>query len=159
MRKIRAMYTEKDIKFVKAKEAIKKRPEMYFGSRGINVESICSYVVEGALVLGAQKTQISLNSGWHFICADIDWMSIETELPEVNEHSLFERILGFPEIGVNSFRWEALTQYFSDATFTTSHNKTRCILGSESDKTEYLSCVNSIGQWGRIIGFKFNKNA
>jgi len=153
------MYSSKDIKVIKAKDAIKKRPEMYFGSRGINAESICCYVAEGALILGAKETKIVQKDGWWFICADYDWMKKETAIPEVNENTLFESIYGFPEMGQNCFRWEALTKYFSDATLTTTNSETKLLSGSSTDRNEYESILGSIGNWGRVIGFRFNKNA
>jgi hypothetical protein len=153
------MYTPDDIEILNAKDVIKKRPKMYFGSRGINAESICSYVSEGALILGAKNVDIAVENEWYFISSDLDWMSVETQIAEVNEDSLFDNIFGFPEMGVNCFRWEALTHYFSDATFTTSNGETKTILGSESDRLDYLSYIESIGKRGRIIGFKFNKDA
>ena len=132
---------------------------MYFGSRGINPHTICAAVVETALILGAKKTQILMTDAWYFICADIDWMSVENKLKDVNEHTLFERIAGFPEMGVNCFRWEALTNYFSDATLTSTINGFRRISGNDNDEKEYLSITSSFSEWQRIIGFKYNENA
>ncbi|WP_092020361.1 hypothetical protein [Marinobacter zhejiangensis] len=153
------MYKEEDIKVLKGKDVIKKRPEMYFGSRGINPDTICSAIIETALIFGAKKTQVNVINGWQFICSDLDWMVAKNVVAEVNEDSLFENIFGFPEMGVNCLRWEAFTTYFSDATLTTNQFGTKVISGSNTDKNEYESLVKDFIQWGRIIGFKFNAEA
>jgi len=61
------------------KEYIKKRSGIFFGDRGINAIDICSEVARGAMALGAKKTQIGIASSWHYICADIDWFSVELQ--------------------------------------------------------------------------------
>jgi len=153
------MYSENDIKVTNVKDNIKKRPEMFFGSRGINPEAICTVVAEGALILGAAKTEIQHFGEWWFICADVDWMIVDTKIEEANEINLFERTFGFPEMGVNNCRWEAFTNFFSDATLTTTTSGTRQVSGDDADKEEYISVLNQLGEYRRVIGFKFNRDA
>jgi len=152
-------YSEKDIKILTAKEGIKKRPEMYFGSRGINAEDICTEIAKGALVLGSKSVQVSNIDDWWFICADTDWLNVSTKLQQINENSIFNSIYGFTELAENSFRWEALTKYFSDATYTTSKSGTKAVLINPVAEQEYEKHILTLDKWERIIGFKFNKNA
>jgi len=152
-------YSADDIKVISGKEIFLKRPEMYFGSRGINPESIVSSVSEGAFLLGAKDVRIKNENDWWSIHSDLDWLKVPTELKELNETNVFERIWGFPEAGDNFFRWEALTVYFSDITFTIASGNLKMLLGEEKDIPQSIM-ESSLSQNGkRSIVFKFNKNA
>jgi len=48
-------YFNENVQVLNVKDVITKRPEMYFGSRGINPEAIATNISSGALVLGAKK--------------------------------------------------------------------------------------------------------
>ena len=152
-------YSQNDVKPIIAKDAIKKRPDMYFGARGINAEDICTEVLRGALVLGATDVSVTIRNEWWFICGDSDWLNAKVAMSEINETSIFRSIYAFPELAANSFRWEALTNYFSDATYTTSAMGTVTVLDDENLRLEYDEHIRDIGSWARIIGFKFNKDA
>ena len=152
------MYSEEDIKPIDLKSAIIKRPEMYFGSRGINAPAIASSISEGAIILGASKAQTYHLQGWWYVCADIDWLNQPSSNPEATEEAIFQTIWGFPEYGINSFRWEALARVFSTCSFTYSSNGIRLVSGNESSlpNTE-IENIKTQG-WARAIGFKFNKS-
>ena len=152
-------YSAKDIKVLNFKDGILKRPEMYFGSRGINASAIATAISEGAILLGASRTQVYHLSGWWYVCADLDWLKQPNQNRYVTEETIFETIHGFPEWGVNSFRSEALARVFSTCTFTLSNAGINILTGNEVDlpHTEIEKIKNN--GWLRTIGFKFDKSA
>lgn len=141
------------------KEYVKKRSGIFFGDRGVNAIDICSEVARGAMALGAKKTQIGIASSWHYICADMDWFSVELQHKYENEEEIFEKMHPFPEYFVNSTRYEPMTKFFSDVLVTYNGSDVKVIHGNESDARLFEKEISGFAKWKRVIGFKFNEHA
>jgi len=151
-------YSEDDIKTVKWDEGVLKRREMYFGDKTVDGVDIGESIKFPAVTLGAKNTKILELGEWFYFCSDIDWLFLsELEVAEVNR--VFNRPLPFPEGGVNSFRTESLCLPFSTDAFTIAGNDKVLLKGVFPQEEEFKEHVREIGEWGRIVGFKFDKNA
>ena len=138
---------------------IKKRSGIFFGDRGINAIDICTEIARGAMALGAKKTQIGIASSWHYICADLDWLSVELQHEYENEEEVFEKMHPFPEYFVNSTRYEPMTKFFADSLVTFNGSETKLIKGKESNVRLFEKEFPNFSKWQRIIGFQFNEHA
>ena len=134
---------------------LRKRQEMFFGSRGANPESIASAVAEGALTLGARRTMVAESGGWWFVCADIDWLQVPT-IKGVDEESVFRCLSAFPEAGVNWHRSEVMTRVFSDQAFSASGDRVFRVKEGALSDDEVLRMVAELGSWSRVVGFHFS---
>ena len=147
------------MEFPQFKGYILKRPGMFFGDRGINAIDICTEVARGAMALGASKTQVGIASSWHFISADIDWLSVKLQNQYKNEEDVFEKMHPFPEYFVNSVRYEPMTKFFSDALITYDGKNLNLIKGKELDIQLFKKEMADYSKWKRVIGFRFNEYA
>ncbi len=141
------------------KEYILKRPGMFFGDRGVNAIDICTQIARGALALGARKTQTGIASSWHYICADIDWLSVNLQHEYENENDVFEKMHPFPEYFVNTVRYEPMSKFFSDALITFDGSNLNLIKGKDLDTQLFEKEVSGYSKWKRVIGFRFNEHA
>jgi hypothetical protein len=151
-------YTTDDIRRVPLEEHLRRNSLIYFGSRGPNAESIAISIAEGALVLGARQTLVKEEHGWWYVCADADWLRIPT-VDGVDEHTIFETIWAFPEAGVNWHRSEALCRVFSDSAFSVCADELHRIKGSDPTDDEIRARAVTLGDWRRVVGFRFDRDA
>ena len=147
-------FTVDDLPTRNLDDYLRKRQDMYFGSRGANPESIASSVAEGALTLGARRTMAMENDGWWFVCADTDWLQVAT-VTGADEESVFARLFAFPEAGVNWHRSEVMTRVFSDQAFSVSDGRIFHVKDGPLTDAEIHSKVAALGSWARVIGFHF----
>lgn len=150
-------YSADDIKVVDVDKHILKNQEMYFGQDGANPERICANVMEGALIIGANKVQTEIIDEWHVICGTPDWFGM-VDIPFKDQGKLFTEICGFPEAGVNSCRFEVMVRIFSEKAFSIAGGKVEVISQKEPSTLEIENIQNKSGKWERIIAFKFTKN-
>lgn len=150
------IYSRKDIEVIDVGKHLVEKQEMYFGSRGANPESICTSIAEGALILGANETNIKEKDGWWFVSADLDWLNVSSEV-QVNETTAFDTIHAFPEGGVNWFRSEVMAKVFSDCCFTNSSGEPVLITGKLPNANKVAELCSYTGGWARTIAFKFKK--
>lgn len=148
-------YTADDILNVDIEKHLLQNQEMYFGSRGANPEHIAASIAEGALILGARRTLVTERDGFWYICADLDWLEVPT-VDGVNEELIFRTIWAFPEAGVNWHRSEVFARVFADQTFSVAGNNVHRIKGDLLDGEEIVKQAAALGDWKRVIGFRFN---
>ena len=141
------------------KEYVRKRPEIFFGDRGVNAIDICSEIGRGAMALGCKKVQMGKMGSWHYICADLDWFSVELRHEYQSQGDIFEKMHPFPEYFVNSTRYEPLANFYSDALVTSTGKIVKIIKGKESDARLFETEFSSFTDWQRVIGFQFNEHA
>ena len=146
------------ISCIGAKQQIKKHPEMYFGPRGINAVDICTGIADQSLRMGATSVEITIRSGWYFVKADHDWLQ-DQELMNQSQKERFTKLNSLAEDGAGSLRPEVFSKFFSNYTFTSSKKQTILITGTDLKLPEYLAIIDTLGDWARIVGFEFNKNA
>ena len=146
------------IRCVGAKQQIKNQPEMYFGLRGINAVDICTGIADQSLRMGATKVEIAIRSDWYFVGADHDWLQ-DQELLNQSQNERFTKLNSLAEDGAGSVRPEIFSKYFSNSTFTSSKKHTILITGTDFKLPEYLAIIDTLGDWARIVGFEFNKDA
>jgi len=151
-------YTKDDIRVPGFKDAVKIRPEMYFGPRGINPFDICTGIADQALRLSATSVEINVRGDWYFVSADHDWLQ-DQELLNQSQKERFTKLGSLAEYGVGAVRSEVFSKYFSDSTFTSSTKQTILITGPDLMLPEYLAIIDTLREWDRIVGFKFNINA
>jgi len=85
----------------------------------------------------------------------LDWLAVPTRAG-VDESTVFKTIWAFPELGVNTNRWEVFARVFATRTFSISGDRVLRVKGELPSDEELQSQVASLGQWKRILGFEFN---
>ena len=151
-------YTAEDIPKVDIEKHLLRNQEMYFGSRGASAEHIATSIAEGALILGARRTQVTEHDGWWFVCADLDWLGIST-VDGVDEESVFRTTWGFPEAGANWHRSEVFARVFADQAFSVSEKNVYRVKGDRPDHQTIVQKVEALGDWKRVIGFHFDSRS
>ena len=146
------------IRCVGAKQQIINHQEMYFGPRGINAVDICSGIAEQSLRFGATSVEITIRGDWYFVKADHDWLQ-DQELLSQSQNERFTKLNSLVEDGAGSVRPEIFSKYFSNSTFTSSKKQNILITGTDLRLPEYLAIIDTLGDWSRIVGFEFNKDA
>jgi hypothetical protein len=134
---------------------LRRRSDMFFGPRGPNPEMIAGFIADGALILGARRTLVAEEAGWWYVCADVDWFAVQTRAG-VNEDTVFQTIWAFPELGVNTNRWEVFARVFATRTFTIAGDRVLRVKGDLPPDAELKLQVASLGQWQRVVGFEFS---
>ena len=141
------------------KSYIEKRPEFFFGQRGINPLDICTHISQGAIALGANKVQMGTCGSWHYVCADFDWFKSDLKQPYENEQEIFEKFHAFPEYFQNSTRYEPFTNFYSEKLVTSSYENIQVVKGKELAGQLFENEFPELINWARVIGFVFNRDA
>lgn len=142
------------IKPISVERHLQEYQAMYFGSRGANPQAIASSIAEGALILGADRILIEEKGGWWYVCANLDWLEVPT-VSEVSPETVFESVWAFPQEGRNWHRSEVMARVFSEATFTLKGSQISRVVGELPSDAEILAQASFLGQWERIVAFKF----
>ena len=150
-------YSANDLKPLNVDEHIIKAQNMYFGSGGATAERICANIMEGALFLGSEEILTKVVGEWHCICGTPDWFFL-ADIPYKDPTLLIKEICGFPEAGVNHFRFEVMVRVFSKRAFSYANGEVENISGVPLAEEELNKIIGLIGNWGRIIAFQFSKN-
>ena len=150
--------TPSEVKVVKWDEHIRARPELYYGEGGATPEMVIDFLDYVAKTLGAVKTHHTHLDGWWYFCADIDWMFKSTlEIESVRD--VFFGWKPLPESkSPNSYRCEVLCTPVSSDIYTVVNSEIEVIKGNAPDKEVISVHFKELGNWGRIVGFKFNNN-
>lgn len=152
-------YSAEDIKAIEWEPHVRKRPEMYFGEAEVTPQEISDSIRYSAELLGARETRLIEIEGWYYFCSDIDWIFL-SEFPISSVEQVFQGPCPFPEAGSpNSFRCEALCLPFSSDAFTVTEAEVTNLKGELPSRFELEQHTKKLGSWGRIVGFKFSKNA
>lgn len=148
------LYHPDEIKTLSGLEIVRKRPELYLGSNGPTPESICSKILEGALILGSKFAVARCIDDWWFVASEIDWMSPKyCGKSEISE--LFTSLASFPEAGVNAIRAEVFTSAFSSVLIIGGTSGKLVLKGKKSEVLEFDRLVELIQPNTRVLGFKF----
>lgn len=147
-------YSTNQIPKVNVEKHLVKQQQMYFGSCGANPVGISSSIAEGALILGAGSTLVTRRSDWWFVCADVDWLLVPTT-SGLDDKTVFETVWAFPEAGLNSIRSEVFARVFSDQAYSLSERDLHRVKGDFPDDQTILANAKTLGDWKRIIGFRF----
>ena len=145
---------EHDLKVIKVEDGIPRIQHLYFGEGGATGKKVSEAIEECARLLGAGKTKIDVKAGWYFICADVDWLF--NSVHKVNGiEDIFKNPFPFPEAGVNSCRMEVMARIFSEKAYTIGHGKMYPIKGEPVSSNTLDKHLTSLGDWKRIVAFKF----
>ena len=101
-------YSADDLQKLDAMEHIRSNPEMYTG----NVTPNPATIAQDAITLGAADTRVFRLDDWWIIAADTDWLNASCK-HSASPVEAFNRVLAFPEYGVNSIRHEILATAFA----------------------------------------------
>jgi len=150
------MYSKDDIKTLNSEKYVIENQKIFFGSRGANPESICSGIVEGALILGCINTNIVRIGSWWIISSSDDWLSAPNIL-NIDYNNVFKALNAFPEAGQNSHRNEFLAFVFSSALVTSDEKETIQLKGNKDDFVAFKNAIREYEKSKRILGFRFFK--
>ncbi|NRA76755.1 MAG: hypothetical protein HRU18_00990 [Pseudoalteromonas sp.] len=148
------MYTKENLEPLDVEKHVIENQNMYFGSLGATAPSICSQIVEGALILGSNNVSILNNGDWSCIVSDFDWLNANGE-SNLNSQNAFSGMFPFPEAGINSCRFEYFAYVFSSALVIANEHDVKMIKGDSSDLEEFTQLTSTISSFKRILGFKF----
>src|SRR5690348_11695923 len=96
-------------------EHIRANREMYLPGGRCDPAYLATRVAEDALTSGAKRVEILHWQDWWVVAADSDWMA---RCCSGDVRELFDRVVPFPESGVNSMRSEVLLSAFADEVVT-----------------------------------------
>ncbi len=152
-------YSSNDMKTVEWDEIVHKNKKMYFGEREITGEEIGDALKYPAVVLGAKNTKLAKFEEWYYFCSDIDWLFL-SDLKVESVRTVFDGPRPFPEgESPNSYRTESLCLPFSTDVFTLAGDNSQILKGKFPPKKQLEEHLKELGDWGRIVGYKFDKNA
>lgn len=138
---------------------VRDRSSLYFGDGEITAKEISDCIRFSARTLGAKNTKYIDVDGWSYFCSDIDWL-FRSEFPVKTVRQVFDGPCPFPEAcRANSFRCEALCLPFSTDAFTMSGKTFDILKGNPPSACELATHRNKIGDWARIVGYKFKPSA
>ena len=98
---------------------VRQNMNMYLGREEVVQDELATFIVDDALVLGAQRTIIVRSEGWWVIGADIDWL-LTGHQKEIED--VFCGILPLLGGGQNASRREILLTAFTDNIVTMKNN-------------------------------------
>lgn len=152
-------YTSSDISPINWEEHVRKRPDIYFGSSEVSADEIAKAIEYVAERLGAGETLTLTIDDWCYFCSDTDWMFNSSYEIESIEH-VFSNPCFFPEAeSPNAFRYEALCTPFSSDVYTRTTDEVVVLKGQFPSKVIVEQHLSKLGNWGRIVGFRYNYNA
>src|SRR2546423_2717418 len=94
---------------------IRGNREMYLPGGRCEPAYLATRVADDALTLGASRVELLHHQDWWIIAANADWMALPKSC---GVRELFDRVVPFPESGVNSMRSEVLLSAFADEVLT-----------------------------------------
>ena len=126
---------------------IRSRPQMFLRSARFTPEEAVEHLIGAALVCGATAVSIERSAGgWWIIWSTQDW------LPSGASHSVFQRIVPFPQDGPTSMRPEVLLTAFAADVVTVSGDEMVSIKGLADDvRRTFVARNNRIG---RLVAFR-----
>lgn len=131
-------------------EHIRANPDLYLPGGRADPAHLASRLAGDALMLGAGRVEVSHDGCWWWVAADRDWMDAN---PSISAHDAFERIVPFPEAGVNSMRSEVLLTAFAERVVTVAEDGRECIKGDVTDADPVWRVLPSAG-WARVVAFR-----
>lgn len=147
-------YSADDLQQIDPVEYVRANPEM-FSSTGVpNPATIANDIALDALVLGARNVRVFRFSDWWVVCADVDWLRIPCQC-SAPPRETFTRLLGFPELAVNSHRHEIVATAYAHAVVSHSTTDSFVVSGDvpRDDKVwERIKSVDII----RAIAFRMS---
>jgi hypothetical protein len=158
------IYTADDIKVVTKEEwynSVRRNPIMYFGEEVITPQSIIAIFEYVAPILGAKRHHSQNIDDWWYFCADVDWI-FKSTYPIASIEKLFSEILPFPETkSANTFRFEALSLIYCTDLYTYSNPSKDIIVlkGTPPNAPQLEQHIDTLQQWPRVIGFKFENQS
>ena len=141
------------LKTINPLEHIRAHPELYFSTGHPDPSELATRLAADALSLNASRT-IAIHQGpiWA-VAADVDWLASAP----VPIQSLFERIVPFPQSGVNSMRSEVLIAAFAQYVETWCGEEHHLLKGAQRDTLKISSLLP--GEWKRVIIFSLESSA
>ncbi len=133
-------------------EHIRANPRLYLNSEGTDPAELATRLAGDALTLGATRTLVVHHDDWWLVAADFDWI----KSPAISIRELFNRVIPFPEAGVNSMRSEVLVSAFADDVVTSNGGSSEVLKGVSAGH-ESLSVPND-PSWARVVAFRLAPN-
>ena len=149
-------YRKEDIKpLVGVEEHIISHSFMYYGSHQITPLEVSKSIEITAKTLGSNITKFERLGEWWYFCADTDWIfNSEYKLNSIEQ--VFTEFCPFPELKrPNVFRFEVLSMPFASDVFTFANNEFILLKGTLPTLDGVNTYKKHLGQWARIIGYKF----
>jgi len=131
-------------------EHIRSHPDLYLPGGRADPALLASRLAGDALMLGAERVEVSHDGCWWWVAADRDWMGTNAA---VTAREAFERIVPFPEAGVNSMRSEVLLTAFAERVVTVAVGARECIKGNVAD-ADQIWRVLPTAEWARLVAFR-----
>jgi hypothetical protein len=131
-------------------EHIRSNPQMYLRGGKVDRIDIARQLAGDAIYLGAKRVQIVDVNDWMLVAADTDWMKRSS----ADMRSAFDKIVPFPEAGINSMRSEVLLSAFAQDIFTADATGHEVIKGAApKDPDVYRAAKEE--NWARVVAFRF----
>ncbi|MEZ6123054.1 MAG: hypothetical protein R3C49_07755 [Planctomycetaceae bacterium] len=121
-------YFTDDIQPLDAMTYVREHPERFLPGGVPSGWAIVSGIAEDALVLGATDVRMMKEEGWWILFSNVDWLNVPCRCPS-SPTEAFHRLLGFPELAVNSHRHEILAAAFAKAVVTVSRTDRFVVTG------------------------------
>lgn len=109
---------------------IQKYPQMYIGSNELNAQYLVTELLTDAKLLGIKEAEYFSFANWHLIKAESNWI-IKNTLGITLIEDIFNRIIPFPEAGVNSIRSEVIITAFASDVFVWYQESLTVIKGNK----------------------------
>jgi hypothetical protein len=129
---------------------IQANPQMYLRGGQVDAVDLARQLAGDAIYLGAKRVQIMEVNDWLLVAADVDWMNKNAQ---TGVNDLFNRIIPFPQAGVNSMRSEVLVSAFADDVFTADANGHEIVKGQAPKDTEVYRAAKE-ENWARVVAFR-----
>lgn len=98
---------------------IRENPEFYTASGSPSGVEIATNIGSDALILGANSVLTTRYHDWWIVGADLDWLRSPCKC-NATPIEFFQRLIGFPELAVNSHRHEVVATAFADVVVSAS---------------------------------------
>lgn len=129
---------------------IQSNPDMYLRGGQVDAVELARQLAGDAIYLGAKRAQVMVVNEWLLVAADVDWMQ---KSGQTDANEAFNRIIPFPQAGVNSMRSEVLLSAFADDVFTADADGHQVIKGTApTDKDVYRAAKEE--NWARVVAFR-----
>ena len=121
-----------NLQVIDALDHIRSHPEMYTPNGVPNPAIIAHENAGDAIVLGATDVRVFQFDRWWIVSANLDWLTASCRC-SASPRETFDRVLGFPELAVNSMRHEVLATAYAECVVSLSKSDRFVVSGNIAD--------------------------